>query len=110
MRLQALHLFMDCGLAAHAHAQTKTWDGEAGTLNWKDDANWDPDGEPELLDDVLVATQAIPTTLATASPTATSTPPTSSTSSISSPPATSPRPTSPAAATPMIPTTSSPMA
>jgi autotransporter-associated beta strand protein len=28
-------------------AITSTWDGEAGTLNWGDAANWDPDGVPD---------------------------------------------------------------
>ncbi len=47
----ALTLAALVGLAC---GQTKTWDGDAGTLNWKDGANWNPDGEPTTLDDVLV--------------------------------------------------------
>jgi len=43
------------GLAAcRAAAQSKTWDGDAGNLDWFADANWNPDGVPEAGDSVVV--------------------------------------------------------
>ena len=33
----------------------KTWDGGAGTANWGDDNNWNPNGVPLLADDVTIS-------------------------------------------------------
>lgn len=40
--------------AAPVYAQTKTWDGGAGTNQWTDGDNWSPDGVPSASDDVVI--------------------------------------------------------
>jgi len=59
--LKALILiFMVCLMQGEASGQTKTWDGGAGTNNWADSANWNPDGIPTSTDDVsLMAANTI---------------------------------------------------
>ena len=59
--LQALILILACFLLhSEVSAQIKTWDGGAGTNNWGDSANWNPDGVPMSSDDVnLTGTNTI---------------------------------------------------
>jgi len=45
-----------------AFAAAKTWDGGAGTLNWSDGANWDPDGVP-LTNDIITIPSPFDVTL-----------------------------------------------
>lgn len=40
--------------AAPAHAVIKTWDGGAGTFSRHDGNNWNPDGVPNVNDDVVI--------------------------------------------------------
>jgi hypothetical protein len=42
-------LFLFSNLSAQ-----KTWDGGGDGVNWSDDANWLPDGQPTLTDDVVI--------------------------------------------------------
>ncbi len=37
-----------------AYATTVTWDGGAGTTNWGDAANWNPDGVPSPTDRIII--------------------------------------------------------
>lgn len=46
-------LVAGCLFSLSLHAQKK-WDGDAGTANWNDGANWFPDGVPVPADDVLL--------------------------------------------------------
>ena len=39
---------------AAAQACTKSWDGDALTLNWHDGTNWNPDGVPGSADEVCI--------------------------------------------------------
>jgi len=41
-------------LNQEAFAVTKTWDMGAGTKNWSDPANWNPDGVPADGDDIVI--------------------------------------------------------
>jgi len=42
------------GNTSPAYAAGKTWDGGAGTSNWGDGGNWDPNGVPGPNDDVTI--------------------------------------------------------
>jgi hypothetical protein len=42
-----------------ARAVTKTWDGGAGTTNWSDANNWNPDGIPTSTDDVILDNSSV---------------------------------------------------
>ncbi|WP_341228297.1 hypothetical protein [uncultured Arcticibacterium sp.] len=42
-----------------AQAQTKTWDGGAGTNNWEDANNWNPNGVPSILNDVEIDNDSV---------------------------------------------------
>jgi len=42
-------------VAAGASAETRTWDGSAGSSDWYAPANWDPDGGPDPADDLTVS-------------------------------------------------------
>ena len=50
--LRAVALAVVCGLASGVSAQM--WDGGAGSLLWTDGDNWEPDGVPGTMDDVLI--------------------------------------------------------
>ena len=49
-----------CSLAsAPVRAASVSWDGGAGDGNWYSAANWNPDGVPGALDDVLIASSGV---------------------------------------------------